>query len=86
MLTPQVIALARRKDPCAYRPQPVRDGTDFWPTPPCLTNALVQFVLPGLPAGNLWECAAGDVRLARALRAAGRPALASDIDPQDDDG
>jgi hypothetical protein len=73
--SPPKSSIARRKDLSAYRPRPARDGTDFWPTPPCLIKALVQFALPGLPAGNLWEFAAGDGRVARVLRAAGRPTL-----------
>jgi hypothetical protein len=27
-----VISLWQRNDPSAYRPQPGRDGPDFWPT------------------------------------------------------
>jgi hypothetical protein len=39
-------------------------------------------VLPELPTAAIWECAAGDGRLARALGAAGYAVLASDIDPR----
>lgn len=72
-----------RPDEAAQRGQPSREGPDFWPTPPCLTAALVRFVLPQLPPGPIWECAAGDGRLVRAMRAAGRSVTASDLHPQD---
>jgi hypothetical protein len=74
---------ARRPDPPALRPQPARSGPDFWPTPPCLVEALVQFVLPVLPRGPVWECASGDGRLARAIAAVGRRVIATDLFPQD---
>ena len=49
------------KDPAAYRPQPARDGSDFWPTlDRCLQLLLVQEVLPAVPAWlTIWEIAAG---------------------------
>jgi hypothetical protein len=70
-----------RADP-ALRPQPKRGGADFWPTPACLIEALLQHVLPALPPGPVWECAAGDGRLARAIEATGRSVLATDKYPQ----
>jgi hypothetical protein len=64
----------------ALRPQPTRTGRDVWPTPACLIDALVAHVLPGLPAeGPIWEPAAGDGRLANALRRAGRMVVETDI-------
>lgn len=72
-----------RPDAAALRGQPSRDGPDFWPTPHSLTTALVRFVLPDLPPGPIWECAAGDGRLVKALRAVGRSVLATDLYPQD---
>jgi hypothetical protein len=60
------------RDRPALRPQPGRDGPDFWPTPPCLTRAFVRHVLPALPPSPIWECAAGDGRLAKPMRQ-GRP-------------
>jgi hypothetical protein len=76
--------IARRKDPSALRPQPVREGPDFWPTPFDLISVLVRHVLPELPVVSpIWECAAGDGRLATAIRAAGRDVIATDLYPQD---
>jgi hypothetical protein len=39
-------------------------------------------VLPNLPKAPIWECAAGDGRLAHALQAAGHIVFASDIEPR----
>jgi hypothetical protein len=69
-------------DPTARRPTPKRADKDFWPTPPELRIALVRYVLPLLPAGPVWENAAGDGVLAEALQQAGREVIRSDIDPQ----
>jgi hypothetical protein len=63
----------------ALRAQPARAGPDFWRTPPCLIGALIAHVEPHLPAGSVWEPAAGDGRLADAMRRAGRAVFASDI-------
>ena len=43
----------------------------------------MRYVLPVLPDGPIWECCAGDGRLARAIKGAGRTVLASDLYPQD---
>jgi hypothetical protein len=69
----------RRKDPMAARGQPKRIGPDFWPTPHCLIEAAVTHIVPALHAAPIWECAAGDGRLAAALGAA----IATDKFPQD---
>jgi hypothetical protein len=69
----------RRKDPMAARGQPKRTGPDFWPTPDCLIQAAVEHIVPALPDAPIWECAAGDGRLASALGAA----IATDKFPQD---
>jgi len=69
------------RDRAAIRPQPARSGTDWWPTPPCLTAALLRCVLPHL-SGPIWEPAAGDGCLADAMRQAGRTVLASDLEPR----
>jgi hypothetical protein len=66
-------------DPAALRPQPHRDGPDFWATPSCLVAALIHYVLPTLPRGPIWEPACGDGRLVDALRNAGRHAVATDL-------
>ena len=59
--------LSRRCDPAALRPQPKRTGPDHWATPACLRDALIHHVLPSLPSGPLWECAAGNQVLAKEL-------------------
>jgi hypothetical protein len=46
---------------------------------------LIEHVLPLLPAGTIWECAAGDGRLARAISSTGRHLIATDIAPQHSD-
>jgi hypothetical protein len=74
-----MVTARRRKDPAALRPQPRRAGPDFWPTPSCLTAALLQHVLPTLPCGPIWEPACGDGRLVDAMRSAGREVIASDL-------
>src|SRR6516165_12040451 len=64
--------LAGHRDHPSLRTSPLReDDRDFWPTPPCLTAALIEQVLPSLPAAPIWEAAAGDGYLVDALRAAG---------------
>ena len=75
-------AASLHRDPAAYRPQPARDGADFWPTPPCLSRALTQHILPALPLVPVWECAAGDGRLARTIAMTGRDVIATDLFPQ----
>lgn len=71
------------RDPPAARGQPKRDGPDFWPTPACLITALVRYVLPELPPGSIWDCAAGDGRLVRAMAEAGRTVVGTNRYPQD---
>lgn len=83
-----IIAVARRKagfdkDPMAAQGQPGRDGPDFWPTPDCLIEAACGYVVPYLPAATIWECAAGDGRLGRAIAATGRTVVMTDKYPQD---
>jgi hypothetical protein len=76
--------LAGSRDRAALRP-PRADGDreqDLWSTPPCLSAALMEFVLPTLPAGVVWEAAAGAGVLVDALRAAGREVIASDNERQ----
>lgn len=71
------------RDASMARGQPTRDGPDFWPTPPCLTAAAMRYVLPGLPLGEIWECAAGSGGLGRAIAEAGRTVISTDLYPQD---
>jgi hypothetical protein len=47
-----------------------------------LTEALIKHVLADLQNSAIWECAAGDGRLAAALRAVGYTVFASDIAPR----
>jgi hypothetical protein len=68
------------QDPSARRPTPKRADKDFWPTPPELQVALIRHVLPLLPDGPVWECAAGDGVLADALIEAGREVIQSDVE------
>ena len=63
----------------ALRPQPKRDGPDRWPTPDYLTAALVTHILPSLPRAPVWEPAAGDGALVRAIEATGYRIFAGDI-------
>src|SRR5262249_26242290 len=59
------------------------DDDDLFSTPPCLIAALIQFVLPTLPAAPIWDPAAGDGRaLVDSLRTTGREVIATDIEPQ----
>jgi hypothetical protein len=55
----QLLAAVSRDRP-SLRPTPRRTGSDFWRTEPDLAAALIQHVLPTLPEGTIWECAAGD--------------------------
>jgi hypothetical protein len=79
--------LAGKRDRAALRPPRAADDReqDLWSTPPCLTAALTEFVLPTLPADVVWEAAAGAGVLVDALRAAGREVIASDSEPQQRD-
>ncbi len=76
--------LAGKRDRATLRPPRADDDReqDLWSTPPCLTAALIESVLPSLPAGVVWEAAAGAGGLVDALRAAGREVIATDIERQ----
>lgn len=63
-------------------PKPRPEDNEFWPTPPCLRAALTWGVLPNVPEGAIWECAAGDGTLGDEIAATGRGVIMSDIDPQ----
>ena len=77
-----VVPLYQRNDPSAYRPQPARDGPDFWPTiDRHLILALMHDVLPALPAALIWEAAAGAGHLVDPLRLSGREVIATDLYP-----
>jgi hypothetical protein len=77
---PKRRALHRRRAGDAHDPK------QFWPTPPCLIWALIEYVLPALPAlVPIWEFAAGAGHLVRPLVAAGRTVIASDLFPQNAD-
>jgi hypothetical protein len=87
MSEPNVIPLHVRKDPSAYRPQPDRgDDRDFWPTTDTdLIRLLVYHVLPKLPAGIIWEAAAGGGHLVDPTRQVGREVVATDLFPNRSD-
>jgi hypothetical protein len=75
---------AAHRDPASLRTSRARpDDSEFWPTPPCLRAALTSRVFPSLPAGTIWEAAAGDGYLSAHIEAAtGRTVISTDIDPQ----
>lgn len=78
-----VVSLSRYKDPAAYKPQPARDGSDYWPTiDQGLHDMLIHCVLPKVPDGIIWEAAAGSGHLVDPLRRAGREVIATDLFPQ----
>jgi hypothetical protein len=57
-----------------------RAERDLYPTPPWVIQALAEYV--DLRDRNIWECAAGDGRMVRALEAQGvANVFASDIEP-----
>jgi hypothetical protein len=54
-----------------------RVDKDFYPTPPWATEALLSHInVAGL---RIWECAAGDGRMAKVLEAAGAAVYSTDI-------
>jgi hypothetical protein len=59
----------------------VRVERDAYPTPPWCVRALAEFI--ALEGRTIWECAAGDRRMARALEAEGARVFTSDIEPHD---
>src|SRR5262252_4227023 len=77
-----VVELHRYKDPAPYRPQPAREGPDFWPTlDRGLILALMYEVLPALPVRVVWEAGGGAGHLVDPLRAAGCQVIATDLFP-----
>jgi hypothetical protein len=58
----------------------VRVERDNYPTPPWCVRALAEFVV--LEGRTIWECAAGDGAMVRALEAQGARVYASDIEPR----
>jgi hypothetical protein len=77
--------LAGKRDKAVLRPPRGTEDAgdqDLWSTPPCLVAALIEFILPTLPPGPIWEAAAGAGALVDPLRAAGRQVIATDIEPQ----
>lgn len=56
-----------------------RVKSDYYPTPPEVTEALMQFL--DLPAGTaIWECAAGKNHMVNVMRDHGYRVIASDIE------
>jgi hypothetical protein len=54
-----------------------RVDLDFYPTPPWVTEALLEHIdIGGL---SIWECAAGDGRMSEVLKTAGARVFSSDI-------
>lgn len=57
-----------------------RRSSDFYPTPPDCTLALLREEIEWIrPLGKVWEPAAGEGHIVRVLEAAGLPVIASDI-------
>lgn len=54
-----------------------RRELDFYPTPPDVTHALIDFLQ--LPSGTIWEPACGDGSMAVALRQRGHTVIATDL-------
>jgi hypothetical protein len=61
----------------------LRVERDKYPTPDWVTNALAEYVR--LDRRSVWECAAGDGRMARALAVHGAQVFSSDLEPQHPD-
>ena len=60
-----------------------RRASDFYPTPPEATIALMQFL--NLPMGTrIWEPACGQGHMVRAIQAMGYPVIGTDIQMGDD--
>lgn len=55
-----------------------RPSTDFYPTPPEVTEALMDFLLPYLPKTTIWEPAAGEGDMVEVLSKYG-DVLATDL-------
>lgn len=59
-------------------PNQKRSETDFYPTPPDVTQALLDFMQ--LPKNTvIWECACGEGDMVEVMRANGFPVIATDI-------
>jgi hypothetical protein len=73
----------QRNDPSAYRPQPARDGPDFWPTiDQGLQDMMTHCVLPEIPPElPIWEAAAGSGHLFDPLRRRRQVVIATDLFP-----
>ncbi|MBO0735182.1 MAG: hypothetical protein J2P48_01220 [Alphaproteobacteria bacterium] len=78
-----IVPLPRGRDPSAYRPQPGRDGPDFWPTvDPGLQHMAVYRVLQEVSLEiPIWEFAAGEGHLVDPIRRRGRLVIATDLFP-----
>lgn len=55
-----------------------RRELDFYPTPPEVTIALMNFL--NLEKSNVWECACGDGAMSKVLQSYGHNVFSSDID------
>jgi hypothetical protein len=73
----------RHKDPSAYKPQPGRDGADFWPTiDPGLHDMLIHCVMSKIPPETpIWEAAGGSGHLVDPLRRGRQLVIATDLFP-----
>ena len=64
-------------DILANRSAKDRRKLDFYPTPPDVTHALMQFL--NLPRSKIWECACGEGHMAKVIEEYGHKVIATDI-------
>lgn len=64
-------------DVLANRSAKDRRKLDFYPTPPDVTHALMQFL--NLPKTTVWECACGEGHMAEVITGYGHNVVATDI-------
>lgn len=60
-----------------------RQTSEFYPTPPWVTRALLDHMPDDLDRRTIWEPACGAGDMVKAMRQAGRLVIASDLEPQD---
>jgi hypothetical protein len=78
------MSLATTTDKPSLKPQPKRDGPDWWPTPlrECVAARAVLRMDPALAGHRLWEVAAGNGVLLDAMAAGGRDVIGTDLEPR----
>jgi hypothetical protein len=66
----------------AAQPQRAHAHTDWPPTSPRLTLTLLNWVIPTLPQGTIWEAGRRRWASAHSLRNTGRKVIATDLKPR----